>query len=284
MDSANQLGQFLKARRVAVSPGQAGLRETRSRRTRGLTQREVARLAGLSDGYYARLEQGRERHPSDQVLHALGRVLRLNADSARYLHSLALDRPRSVPQDAEVAPHIARLVEEWQDTPTLVLGPCLDILAVNGLGGALYSLALPYGNLVRFTFLDAEATTFYRDWQEVAEAGVAWLRATGGTESPQSRLAALVDELSADRRFRLLWRRHEVRDKTDDTKRLRHPAVGELTLRYQVFLIDGFPGQCLFTYQAEPGSSSAEALTKLRPGRSPHSCGADGWGRVAVVR
>ncbi|GGM14475.1 transcriptional regulator [Streptomyces fumigatiscleroticus] len=264
MDSVNQLGQFLRARRAAVSPSQAGLPDDAPRRTRGLTQEEVARLAGLSEGYYARLEQGREKYPSDQVLRALARVLQLNSEAARYMRDLVREQARTALTDGDVPPHVMRLVEEWDGTPALVLGSCLDILAANALGRALYAVVLPYGNLVRFTFLDPAARIFYRDWPEIAESGVAWLRATAGVSAHHPRLAELVGELSADAEFDRLWHRFDVRDKSSDIKRLHHPLVGDLTLRYQIFDIDGAPGRHLFAYQADPGSPSERALARLR--------------------
>ncbi|KOT89394.1 hypothetical protein ADK86_29295 [Streptomyces sp. NRRL F-5755] len=51
-------------------PADAGLPDDGSRRVPGLRRDEVAFLAGVSTDYYVRLEQGRERHPSEQVLRA----------------------------------------------------------------------------------------------------------------------------------------------------------------------------------------------------------------------
>lgn len=264
MDSVNQLGRFLRARRAAISPLEAGLPDDAPRRTPGLKQEEVARLAGLSEGYYARLEQAREKYPSEQVLKALARALRLNPDATQYMRSLVGDQGRTAAPDAQVSPHVMRLVGEWDTTPALVLGSCLDILAGNALGRALYSLVLPYGNLVRFAFLDRTARTFYRDWQVVAEAGVAWLRATAGAPALRPRLTELVGELSVDAEFHRLWSRFDVQDKASDVKRLRHPLVGDLSLNYQIFDVSGAAGQLLFAYQAEPGSPSERALARLR--------------------
>ena len=42
-------------------------------RVAGLRRSEVALLAGMSTDYYVRLQQGRDQHPSPQVLDALGR-------------------------------------------------------------------------------------------------------------------------------------------------------------------------------------------------------------------
>ena len=55
----------------------------------GLRREEVALLAGISVEYYLRLEQGRDQHPSDQVLDAIARALRLDPDAETYLRDLA---------------------------------------------------------------------------------------------------------------------------------------------------------------------------------------------------
>ncbi|XNQ41053.1 helix-turn-helix transcriptional regulator [Georgenia phoenicis] len=51
-------------------------------------------LAGISADYYLRLERGRDRNPSVQVLEAIARVLRLDDDHVAHLLSLVSDSPR----------------------------------------------------------------------------------------------------------------------------------------------------------------------------------------------
>ncbi|WP_240196962.1 helix-turn-helix domain-containing protein [Nonomuraea lactucae] len=63
------------------------------RRVAGLRREEVAMLVGVSTDYYVRLEQGRERHPSVQVVDALARVLDLEEEAVAYLHELAHEVP-----------------------------------------------------------------------------------------------------------------------------------------------------------------------------------------------
>lgn len=67
----NALGGFLRARRAQLRPEDAGFPASGRRRVPGLRREEVATLAGVSTDYYMRLEQGRERHPSRQVLEAV---------------------------------------------------------------------------------------------------------------------------------------------------------------------------------------------------------------------
>src|SRR5258706_6669237 len=99
METANRLGEFLRARRELARPEDFGLPGTR-RRVPGLRREEVAMLAGVSSDYYVRLEQGRDQHPSPQVLDALARALQLDRDATAYLHQLAASRTASVSQAA----------------------------------------------------------------------------------------------------------------------------------------------------------------------------------------
>jgi transcriptional regulator with XRE-family HTH domain len=72
----NLLGEFLKARRGRIQPSEASVPQLKRRRVPGLRRDELARLAGLSEPYLTRLEQGNDRHPSGQVLHALAVAFR----------------------------------------------------------------------------------------------------------------------------------------------------------------------------------------------------------------
>ncbi|CAN5779939.1 hypothetical protein BH23ACT8_BH23ACT8_07940 [soil metagenome] len=78
--SDNELGAFLRTRREAITPAEVGLPKSARRRTPGLRRAELATLAGVSVEYLTRLEQGRDRHPSAQVLVALADALRLSPD------------------------------------------------------------------------------------------------------------------------------------------------------------------------------------------------------------
>jgi transcriptional regulator with XRE-family HTH domain len=65
--------------------------ELDERRVPGLRRSEVAGLAGISVDYYVKLEQGRARNVSAQVLSAVARALRL--DEVELAHVQALARP-----------------------------------------------------------------------------------------------------------------------------------------------------------------------------------------------
>jgi transcriptional regulator with XRE-family HTH domain len=268
MDSDNPLGRFLRARREMTSPSQAGQPWSGRRRTPGPRREEITQLSGVSTDYYAPLEQGREKHPSAQVVHALARALGLNPEETAHLHRLARTARGPVRRGggAPVEPRLLRLMDGWHHTPALILDRRLDVLAGNRLGRALFAGMLDRGetNLVRFTFLHPDAQDFYPEWERVARSGLAALRAGSGDLVDDPRLTELVGELSLQSpEFRTLWARHDVRGKAHETKNFNHHQVGELTLSYDSFTVDSATDQQLVVYQAEPGSTSQQALALL---------------------
>jgi transcriptional regulator with XRE-family HTH domain len=261
----NAIGVFLRARRELVRPEDVDLAPGIRRRVSGLRREEVAMLAGVSSDYYVRLEQGRERNPSPQVVDALAHALALDEEATAYLHELARPRPKVRRRRREqVSPALMGMMAAWTATPALVLGRCLEVLAANDLGTALFAGHTYSDDLVRLVFLDPDARDFYPEWERVAVNTVGGLRAAAGLDQDDPRLIETVGELSvksAD--FRRLWARHEIRQKTRETKRFRHPLVGELALSYEALTVNAAPGQQLVVYHAEPGSPSAEALSLL---------------------
>jgi transcriptional regulator with XRE-family HTH domain len=111
--ASNDLGDFLRAHRARLRPEDVGMASCGRRRVAGLRREEVAVLAGMNTDYYARLEQGRERHPSPQILDAVSRALRLDDDARDHLHRLAdvvPDARRSYAPET-VSPMLRQLLE-----------------------------------------------------------------------------------------------------------------------------------------------------------------------------
>jgi transcriptional regulator with XRE-family HTH domain len=266
-DTPNRLGEFLRARRALVTPDDVGLPDLGRRRVAGLRREELALLAGVSVDYYVRLEQGRDTHPSEQVLDALARALCLDDDAVAHLHDLARPaprrrRPRERPQ--RVRPGVLRLLESWSSIPAFVLGRRMDVLAFNALAGMLHDGFATERNMVRLVFLDPAARDTFPDFDAVAQETVATLRAAAGADLDDPRLAELVGELSLKSdEFRRLWARHEVREKASGVKRMLHPMVGELVLGYETLRVNDAPEQLVVGYHAEPGSASERALALL---------------------
>ncbi|OPG08786.1 helix-turn-helix domain-containing protein [Microbispora sp. GKU 823] len=269
MAGNNALGSFLKARRALVRPKDAGLPETGRRRVAGLRRDELAALAGVSLAYLTRLEQGRDRNPSEQVLDALAAALRLDADLTAHLHALAREAPRRSGEpphrpEERPAPGTQRLLDAWVGTPAYLRGRRFDVLAANATAIALAPMYRPGRNLVRDVFLDPGARALFPTWDAVAADSVAALRAVAGADLDDPALRELVGELSAaSDDFRRLWERHDVRPTRDETKEFCHPVVGPLVLRRHSLTVGGADGQVVIAYQAEPDTPSAAALARL---------------------
>lgn len=262
---ANALGDYLRARREQVRPEDVGLVAGTRRRVAGLRREELALLAGISSDYYLRLEQGRDKHPSPQVLDGLARALQLDVEAAEYLHQLASPNgARRDPQGVEVAAAgTDELIEQFA-MPAIVVSRCLDVLAANQIARALSPGFAPGQNYLCWRLLDPAARDFYVDWDEATDVAVSGLREAAGSDPDDPRVRSLVDELSAvSERFRQLWARADVGYRVG-VIHMRHPRVGDLHLHRNRFNIPHSSGQHMLVYRAEPGSKSAEALEALR--------------------
>ncbi|MFI6702907.1 helix-turn-helix transcriptional regulator [Streptomyces sp. NPDC050509] len=271
------LGAYLKSRRDRVTPADAGLRTYgTARRVPGLRREELAQLAGVSAGYYTRLEQGQAGTASRQVLDALAHVLRLDPAETAHLRNLArqpatsrLVRPRPETPHSRVRALLASLGES---TPAVVLGRRGDVLVWNRTGHALVAEHLDFDaphdlarrpSIPRMFFLDPLTRDLHQNWEELARSHVAYLRFTAGRYPHDARLAELIGELamhSAD--FAELWARGDVAECTVGTMRLRHPTVGRVDVDYQVWLQPESPDHRLEVYTPND-TASADALRLL---------------------
>ncbi|MEV4345827.1 helix-turn-helix transcriptional regulator [Actinoplanes sp. NPDC049596] len=262
----NALGDFLRARRELVTPAEVSLPPgVGPRRVPGLRREEVAMLAGISAEYYLRLERGRDRSPSGQVIEALARVLQLDGEGADYLMALAQPRLRRRPEgQPEQVPRSIELLLATINVPALVFNRYSDVLAANPLARELSPDMLPGVNRLRMLFTDSVARDYHPDWERYTAAAVAHLRAQAGAGTQDERLHDLIDELSREsERFRQLWARHDVRMATGGEFVIRHPRVGDVTLLIDKFAVIGADGLEALLLHAEPGTPSADALATL---------------------
>lgn len=265
MTGTNALGEYLRARRELTDPAAAGLPVIGVRRTPGLRREEVATLAGISADYYLRLEQGRDRNPSPQVLEALARVFRLDALATHHLLSLSTARPSAAARRrGEVVPTGIRQLLEVINLPAFVESRTFDVLAANHLATAVSPSIRPGVNRLRAIFLDPAEQVLWEDWEQVARGMVAGFRTSVGGDVNDPRIVQLVGELSlGSDTFRRLWARHDVTALAGGSMRLQHPQVGRLELRREKLLLGDTDGQILAIYHAEPGSQTAGALDAL---------------------
>ncbi|MGP0035117.1 MAG: helix-turn-helix transcriptional regulator [Solirubrobacteraceae bacterium] len=222
-----------------------------------------------------RLEQGRDQHPSPQVLDALARALQLDDDATAHLHSLAAPAVRRrrrgaggrYPRPERVPAGILQLIATWHETPAYVYGRYMDVLAANPLATALAPYYTPGENLVRVTFLDPRLRDRYEDWDSAAAAIVAGLRALVGPEVDDPQLNELVGELSVrSERFRQLWARHDARPKRSGTTQIQHPQLGALELGYEKLPIPDADRQtCASTTRRQAAGAPRRSRCSRRP-------------------
>ncbi|OLT45434.1 transcriptional regulator [Saccharomonospora sp. CUA-673] len=268
-----RLADFLRAARARITPAAAGIAEDGRRRVDGLRREELAMLAGVSVDYYTRLEQGRSKSASVQVLDAIGEALQLDDAERTHLHAIARQAPtrrRRNVKPQQLHPATRALLDTLDDAaqPAFVLGRCLDVLAQNRLAALLIADfdAMPAAerNQARFVFLDPHARELYAEWEQVAADTVAMLRMDAGARPDDPGLGRLVGDLSINSpEFGRLWARHRVHRRSTGTKRYHHPLVGDLTVTYQALTPGDDPDQTLIIYSTDPGSPSAHALELL---------------------
>jgi transcriptional regulator with XRE-family HTH domain len=261
-DHASPLGSYLRARRALVTPEQAGIPAGGKRRVPGLRREELAMLAGISADYYLRLERGRDKNPSSQVLESLARVLRLDDVEQEYLLGLAAarPRPRRRPKPERVPARLHQLLASVQ-VPAFVEGRAFDVLASNRLAVALNPRLQPGYNRLRSLLLDPEEQAFQQDWARSAEGFIAAFRKSVGDDIDDPRIVALVGELAlSSERFRTLWARHDIRGLEGGTSSVNHPVVGELHLHRDKLPVGNV---LLVLYYADQGSESDEKLRLL---------------------
>ena len=271
-----EIREFLSTRRARITPEQAGLPTYGDdrRRVPGLRREETALLVGVSPQYYIRLERGDATGVSDSVIDGIAHALKL--DEAERAHLLDLlrtagapsrSRPRRSPTTRRIRPTIQRLIDAMPGVPAIVLNGRLDVLGSNALGRALFPSLDAAGdqpNNARIVFLDPQSTTFFREWDKVANDTVALLRAEAGRDPYDKELSDLIGELSTrSENFRVRWAAHDVRIHNTGMKKLHHPVVGDLDLPFESLPIEAGSSISLVTYLPEPGSPSQDALALL---------------------
>ncbi|MFG1645947.1 helix-turn-helix transcriptional regulator [Amycolatopsis sp. NPDC049252] len=264
------LGAFLRTRRAALQPEDVGLRRGVRRRAPGLRREEVAELCTMSADYFARLERGHGPQPSEQMIAAIARGLRLTPDERDHLFLLSgHPTTRRDLRSRHVSPGLMRVMDGLAGTTAQVMGPLGETLLQTPSAVALLGDETGYTGHARSAtfrwFTDPAARERYAadEHDENSRTNVALLRGAvtrGGPGSPAAELAAVLRQASDE--FARLWERHEVGLRWSGTKRFAHPQVGRLDLYCQL-LLEPDQGQSLLVFTATPGTESHEKLALL---------------------
>jgi transcriptional regulator with XRE-family HTH domain len=270
----DELRAFLRSRRARVSPADVGLPDDGARRrTPGLRREELAALAGVGVSWYTWLEQGRDIHPSPEVLDALTRALRLDPAERATLFALArteLPLPDSaVPGEDpdEGRALLVSLVEGLHPTPAYLLGPMTEILAWNPAASALLGspdhLSPERRSLLWMLLVDPGAAGNNPGREGTARNMVARFRSEYAQHAGEPAYERFIAELQQRSPwFAEWWGEHEVNNTQRGTKTIEHPTLGTLRLHHAQTVPTGAP-ELRLTIYAPADAATRVALAQL---------------------
>ncbi|MFI9586385.1 helix-turn-helix transcriptional regulator [Streptomyces sp. NPDC052236] len=265
------LADFLRARREALQPEDVGLPRGQRRRTGGLRREEVAALAGMSADYYSRIEQQRGPTPSERMLVALARALRLNLSERDHLFVLGgIPAPRRIVRDDHVGPTMMRIVAGLSNVPAMLMSRFGEALLQTPPAVVLLGDFTRYAGPSRYLAYrwftgEAQVRSLYpvEDHPLRGRVFAAEIR-DAYTADPTGKAGEIVAALlEASPEFAEIWRSREVTaTHHHGLKRYLHSELGELEL-YSEVLVDPEQCQTLLVFTAVPGSPSQGKLQLL---------------------
>ncbi|WP_292716016.1 helix-turn-helix transcriptional regulator [Microbacterium sp. 13-71-7] len=264
-----EFGSTVRRWRDRVSPDAVGMSHGGRRRAAGLRREELATLAGISVDYLTRLEQGRATAPSEQVVEALARALRLSDAERDQLFTLA---GRSAPGrgvvSARLAPSVQRLLDRFEGIPVVVYDAAWNLIVANApydaLMGPTKQLRSEERNAVWRNVLGtgSRARATAQEHDELVAGLTADLRSTVARYPDDTRLRKLVAELRAgSARFDELWSTMAEPPSTDPSRHkiIDHPLVGPIAVDCDTLVVAGDDLR-IMVYTAEPDTEDAERL------------------------
>lgn len=222
----------------------------------------MAARAAISADYYTRLEQGRERHPSGQVLDALAAALELTAAETTYLHDLVTPTgtPRTRRTVADTVPNefLSEVMRSWTLGPAYIVNHRTDVLARNGPAQDIAEQFEISDNILRMLFLDPAARQIWLNWEVFARFFVGGIRRMIGPlidDDPSA--AALIAEVRAKSdAFALLWDSHQIEANEHMEKKIRGADQEELKLDFELLMAVDDPSQFVVLHRTSAAASS----------------------------
>lgn len=233
------LADFLRQRRARLSPADVGLPPGIRRRTSGLRREEVAQLANIGISWYVWLEQGRDVHPSAQVLESLARALRLTVNERRHLFLLAgqsLPPPPVSPEEESASLALQQMLDDLNPTPAYVMGRHYDYLAWNTAADGIFGISAaspPYGRNLVWRLFTSPTMRALPNWEQLARGTLGEFRAASAHYPRDQQFEDLIEDLKiVSPEFRDLWLHHDVRSSLDGHKAIEHSTLGRLEFEH----------------------------------------------------
>lgn len=268
-----ELGAFLRSRRLQLTPEDVGLIRQGRRRTTGLRREEVAYRAAISLTWYTWIEQGREVNFSVEVLESIARALALQPHETRYIFTLCgLTMPQA-PRHDDLDPALIQLVEHQGYYPAYVMGRYWQLLYLNPaarlLFGGIDDLPAERQNVLWQVFGSDVTRHVMRDWEQHGRRLVAEFRAEYHHALQDRWLAQLLDDLCAvSPEFQHWWGEHQVGYKEDVVKVFQHPNLGEVSFTQYTLRVAGSSDMRVVVEVPDPlTDTEAKLRAALQPTR-----------------
>jgi transcriptional regulator with XRE-family HTH domain len=250
-----ELGEFLKARRARLSPGDFGMPAGARRRTPGLRREEVALLAGVGVTWYTWLEQGRQINASMQVLDAVAGTLRLDRAEREHLYRLAEATPLRTECARKTVPDAVReIVHSLDPLPAHLINSRFDILLSNAASEDLFwewHTAMPciHKNTLWCCVTEPSSRGKFPEYDSHVRYLVGRLRSAYGRHIGDTDWEEDIRRLSSlSREFAELWARHEVADPEPRVLTYLHPKAGLLSLALSELHVPDMPEARITVY------------------------------------
>ncbi|HET9030733.1 MAG TPA: helix-turn-helix transcriptional regulator [Candidatus Aquilonibacter sp.] len=256
MDRRKDLAEFLRVRRDAITPEEAGFDAEEPRYVTGLRREEVADLAGISTTWYTWLEQAREINVSDEVLERIGLAMRMTAPEIAYMQRLVGEAPPyPYVLEPKLPPVLRKLVETYEDAPAYISTPRFDLLVWNGPMGEWFNYDAKSERLARNVlyrlFFDRARRKLYAEWEEIARRSVAAFRHNYSLYAGDKHFDELLRRMMTNKDFQRMWERHEVMLPGLPPFVLRHDRQGMLQLTTVSASLDVAHGSYLVLYEVK---------------------------------
>jgi hypothetical protein len=231
-------------------------------------------LAGISESWYAWLEQKRPIHVSSRTLDNLAHVLRLDSAERIQLFQLALQQPviEATVQQEEVSSATQRMLDQLDGVPAFIKGRRWDVLAWNRAARGFFfdfeKVPPDERNLVWLVFTNPALRSLMAvAWQARAKDILARFRIDYGRHAGDAHFLQLVERLnSVSPEFARWWPRSDVLIEIEGRNQYNHPVAGLIVAEYFTFSMSDNPELRLVAFSP----ADQRSKTRMRAALAAH--------------